>query len=109
MMQLHHQLAALVGKDVKPIRTTDPEDGHLRRISVIDVAVAITGHSVDYAGQTVRIICNDHPDIRDKITAFRFAGRGQRKTPSTDINGIVEFIFLLPGRQATRNAEKIML
>ena len=34
------------------------------------------------------------------MTDFKFPGRGQRKTPVTDVRGAVELAFLLPGRHA---------
>ena len=59
------------------------------RISVIDVAVLITGHGRDYAAQAVRNICEGHPAVSDKITDCKFPGERQRKTPVTDVKGIV--------------------
>jgi hypothetical protein len=38
------------------------------------------------------------PEVEENIVHYRFEGRRQHKTPVTDITGIVELIFLLPGR-----------
>ena len=57
---------------------------------MIDVACAIPGHDADYASQAVRNIYEEYPEVREKITDFKFAGRGQRKTAVADTRGIVE-------------------
>ena len=90
-----------MGQEVKQIRVTERQP---RMVSVIDVAVAMTGHGADYASQAIRIICEKYPESREKITEFKFRGRAQRNTPATDVKGIVELILLLPGKQASRNA-----
>ena len=38
--------------------------------------------------------------VGEKIPHSKFPGRGQRKTPVTDVRGAVELAFLLPGRHA---------
>ena len=93
------QLAALLGTATAQIRKTTEIPP---RVSVIDVAVAITGRSADYSSQAVRNVCDQYPEVREKITDCKFKGRRQRKTPVTDVKGIIELIFLLPGRHATR-------
>ena len=85
------QLAALLGRDAVQIRKTDESPP---RISIIDVARAITGHNADYSGQVVRNVCDQHPDVRGKITDFKFKGRGQRATPVTGVHGIIEVVML---------------
>ena len=62
----------------------------------------MSGHGADYASQSVRNICENYAEVREKITDFKFPGRGQRKTPVTDVRGAVELAFLLPGRHAAR-------
>lgn len=93
------QLAALFGKDVVQIRKTDQTPP---RVSLIDVAVAITGHDANYSSQAVRQVCDQYPEVHEKIMDFKFKGRGQRNTPVIDVKGAIEFIFLLPGRHAAR-------
>ncbi len=99
MPEIQQRLGALLGKEVKQIRMTET---HPRKVSVIDVAVTMTGYDANYASQAIRNICESHPEVHEKIMDFKFRGRGQRKTPVTDVHGIVEIILLLPGRQATR-------
>ena len=76
------------------------------RVSVVDVAVAVTGHDANYASQAVRNICDKHPDVHEKIMDVKFPDvrgrRGQKNTPVADAKGIVEIIMLLPGQQAAR-------
>ena len=76
------------------------------RASVIDVAIAVTGHDTNYASQAVRNVCEKHPDVHEKIMDVKFPDalgrKGQKNTPVVDAKGIVEIIMLLPGRQAAR-------
>ncbi len=87
------QLAALLGKVGAQIRKTSEMPP---RVSVIDVAVAITGHGADYSSQAVRHVCDQYPEVREKITDFKFQGRGQRNTPVADVKGIIELILIPP-------------
>ena len=79
MTDIRRQLSTLLGREVKQLRTTDETPP---RISVIDVAVVITGHGADYASQTIRGIWQKHPEVREKITDFKFPGKRQRKNAS---------------------------
>ena len=63
------QLATLLGRDAVQIRRTNENPP---RISIIDVARAITGHNADYSGQAVRNVCEQYPEVREKITDVRF-------------------------------------
>ena len=84
---LGRQLSALLGRHgPHKIRKTE---GDPLRISVIDVAVLITGHGSDYASQAIRNVCHEFLDVREKITDFKFPGRGQKNTPVSDARGIV--------------------
>jgi len=98
-----NQLAALLGMPRVRIRKTDEAPP---RVSVVDVAVAVTGHDANYASQAVRNICEQHPDVHEKIMDVKFPDvrgrRGQKNTPVADVKGIVEVILLLPGQQAKR-------
>ena len=89
MADVQQQLSALLGRGVTRLRKTDDNPA---RISVIDVAVALSGHGADYASQAVRNICENYAEVREKITDFKFPGRGQRKTPVADVRGIVETV-----------------
>ena len=65
---VQRRLATLLGSAVGKIRTTID-----RRVSVIDVARAITGHDANYASQAVRNIYEEYPEVHGKITDFKFA------------------------------------
>ena len=97
------QLAALLGHTVKRIRITDDVPP---RISVIDAAIALTGKSHHDVAQDFRRISEQYPEVGTKCSHFRFKGRGQRDTPITTIHGLVELVFLLPGRQAAQVRRK---
>ena len=96
-----NQLAALLGIASVRIRKTDEAPP---RVSVIDVAVAVTGHDANYASQAVRNACEKYPDVHEKIMDVKFPDvrgrKGQKNTPVVDVQGIVEIIMLLPGQQA---------
>ena len=80
------QLAALLGHPVKRIRITDETPP---RISVIDVATAITGKHVRNAARDVLFIQEKHPEVFQKLSHFRFPGQGQRSTPVTCATGLI--------------------
>ena len=74
------QLAALLGHPVKRIRMTDETPP---RISVSDVATAITCKHVRNAARDVLFVQEKHPEVFQKLGHFRFPGQGQRSTPVT--------------------------
>ena len=94
------QLAALLGKKkVAQIRKTDENPS---RISIIVVAIAVTGKTHHDAAQDFRRLSDQYPEVGTNCSLLKFPGRRQRDTPVTDAKGIVEIIMLLPGQQATR-------
>ena len=97
------ELAQLVGMETICIRKTDESPP---RVSVIDVAVAVTGHDANYASEAVRNIRKKCPDIHERIGDHAFLDARGRKcgknTPVIDVSGIVEIIMLLPGEQAAQ-------
>ena len=98
-----YELAELVAMEAICIRKTDQSPP---RVSVIDVAVVVTGHDAHYASDAVRSIRKKYPDIHDKIGDHTFLDARGRKcgknTPVTDVSGIVDIIMLLPGEQAAQ-------
>ncbi len=62
----------------------------------------ITGHNADYSAQAVRNVCDQYPEVSEKITDLKFKGRSQQLTPVTDAKDIIEIITLLPGNAAAR-------
>ncbi len=99
MADIQQQLGARLGRDVKQVRKTHENPP---RISVIDVAIAITGKSHHDATQDFRRIMEQYPEVGTNCSHFRFKGRGQRDTPIVSIRGAIELVFLLPGRHAAR-------
>ena len=80
------QLAALVGHPVKRIRITDEIPP---RISVSDVATAITCKHVRNAARDVLFVQEKHPEVFQKLGHFRFPCQGQRSTPVTCATGLI--------------------
>ena len=74
---VQQQLSALLGKGVTRLRKTGENPA---RISVIDVAVAISGHDANYACEAVRRIREHDEEVHAKIVDLKFSGRGQQKT-----------------------------
>ena len=93
----HQQLSTILGWEVKRIRITDEAPP---RISVIDLAAAITTKDASQAAEQVAHVKKRHPEVTEIFGVFKFRGRGQKNTPVTDLCGAVELTFLLPGRHA---------
>jgi len=92
------QLAALLGRPVKRIRITDETPP---RISVIDVATAITGKHVRNAARDVLFVQEKHPEVFQKLSHFRFPGQGQRSAPVTCATGLIG-AWQMQGRSGAR-------
>ena len=93
------QLAALLGRGTVQIRKTNETPP---RISIIDVAIAVTGKTHHDAAQDYPRLLNQYPEVGTNWFHLKFPGRGQRDTPVVDVRGIVEIVMLLPGRHAAR-------
>ena len=89
------QLAAVLGYTIKRLRITDEVPP---RISVIDLAAAITQKDAHQAAEQVK----RHPEVAEIFGDFKFRGQRQKRTDVTDLRGAVELTFLLPGRHAAR-------
>ena len=72
------QLAALLGYPIKRIRITDEEPP---RISVIDLATAITMKGANQAAEQVSYVKKRHPEATEIFGDFKFRGRGQNSAP----------------------------
>ena len=96
------QLATLLGKPWDSIGQVRKTGETPPRISVIDVAVLITGKDANNAARDVAFVKDRHPEVIQKLNDFRFPGQGQRKTAVTCAQGVVELVLLLPGRMAGR-------
>ena len=92
-------LAQLDDRAVRRIRKTaeDPP-----RASVIDTISVITGLSPSNAHNIWHRVQKAFPEVSTIPTDFKFSGRGQRETPVTDARGMVDIIFVLPGRAAAK-------
>ena len=93
------QLTALLGYTTKRIRITDEVP---KRISVIDLAAAITMKDANQAAEQVTYVKKRHPEVTEFFGDFKFRGQGQKITDVVDLRGAVELTFLLPGRLAAR-------
>ena len=68
-------------------------------LAVNKIYNAVTTLSSHYFKQCHNV-CDQYPEVNEKITDLKFKGRGQRLTPVTDVHGIIEFVMLLPGKHA---------
>ena len=97
------RLSTLLGRDIRVIRRTNDTPP---RVSVIDVAVAITGKDARKAAQDVVFVKERYPDVAASIGLARFADargrKGQKDTPVAHTRGCVEIVMLLPGKGAAR-------
>ena len=71
------QLAALLGRGTVQIRKTNETPP---RISIIDVAIAVTGKTHHDAAQDYRRLLNQYPEVGTNWFHLKFPGRGQRDT-----------------------------
>ena len=89
----------LLGHAITRLRITDEVPP---RISVIDLAAAITTKDANQAAEQVAYVKKRHPEVTEIFGDFKFRGRGQKNTPVTGLRGAVELTFLLPGSRAAR-------
>ena len=68
--------------------------------SLVDVTSIVTGCNNDDAAKRIREVLRQHPDVRNRVPNLKFQGRGQRDTPVGNLYTVVEFIMLLPGKNA---------
>ena len=68
------QLAALLGYTIKRLRITDEVPP---RISVIDLATAITMKGANQAAEQVSYVKKRHPEVTEIFGGFKFRGQGQ--------------------------------
>ena len=76
MADVQTELSRLLGKKVRRVRKTEEVPP---RISVIDMAVIITGKNADAAAQDFRRLSERYPDVSAKCTDFQFLGQGKEK------------------------------
>ena len=101
------QLATLLGKELVQIRKTD---GTPPWVSVIDVAVLITGKDAKKAAQDVATVKERFPDVTQNLGHVKFPDsrgrKGQKDTPVAYVKTIVEIITLTPGNMPPTCAAK---
>ena len=96
-LALQSSLAALfkVSEDrVSSIRKT----GDL--FSLVDVASIVTGCESREAARKIQEVLRQFPAVVRRVHLWKFPGARQRDTSVADIYGVVEFIMLLPGKNA---------
>ena len=81
------QLTALLGHPIKRIRITDEEPP---RISVIDLAAAITMKGPNQAAEQVAYVKSRHPEVTEIFGDFKFRGQGQKKTAVAELRGAAD-------------------
>jgi hypothetical protein len=68
------------------------------RVSVYDLIEFMTGAKNPH--QVYADISSRYPDVLRSAENLRFAGRGQKFTPTVDKKGAVQIIMVLPGVKA---------
>ena len=98
---LQRQLATLLGKEAQDIGNIRKTDEIPPRISVIDVAALIANKDKNQAAEDFRRLTVRYPDVKANCFDVKFPDsrgrRGQKATPVTGAQGIVEIIMLLGG------------
>jgi hypothetical protein len=97
-------LAELTDADVSRIRKTNETPP---RVSIYDTIRGIAGVQQDMCSSTFGRLLKDFPEVRALCSNFKFPGQGQRDTPVTDAEGIVQIIMLLPSRTAAPVRAKV--
>ena len=88
---------AQLGEDaLKGIRTTNEE---IPRYSVYDVIGCVTGHGLSNRQTAWVRLMEQHAEVGEFITHFKFPGQGQRYTPVCIEGDAVRIMHLLPGVQ----------
>ena len=98
MADPQQELASIFGRSTKRVRTTQE---HPRRVSVIDVAVIVTGRSASNAARDIGTVKERYPDITENMGAYKFPGRGQKSTVVATVRGIVETVMHCGARCTT--------
>ena len=105
-------MASLAGLDDDTVTRIRKTAESPPRVSVIDVICVITGNTPHDGSQTHIRLCEAYPEVSSICGHFQFSGQGQRNTPVTDATGIVQILWLLPGRaaaEARQSAAKVVL
>jgi hypothetical protein len=99
LVQMEVQLAELLGHEVnlKSLRTS-PD----KLVALIDITVLFTGLSANNAGEVVRKLLPEHPEVQGRTVKLKFPGRGQRPIDVLPIEDAISFAFLLPGKAAAQ-------
>jgi hypothetical protein len=100
--QALQELELLTGHSAQRIRDT-PD----KRLSVIDVTVAVTGQSRDGARKIMSRLFEEYSTIATKCLDYNFPGFRGPATPVAPISVIVEYIMLLPGKAAALQRERV--
>ena len=93
------ELTALLGRQVKQVRKTCEQPA---RVSVIDVASALTGKTFRAASQDAGSLKERYPEFGERVGEYKFPGERQRRTPVCDARGVAELVMLLPGKEASQ-------
>lgn len=94
------QLATILGTSgAVSIRKTDETPP---RLSVIDVAILVTGKDARKTAQDIGYVRERFPEVAQNLGLFKFSGRRQRETPVANIRGAIELVLLLPERHAAQ-------
>ena len=101
------ELAVALGRAAEDLPFIRKTGDRPPRVSIIDVAMAVTGKNGNDAAEAVRAVLRCNPDLKEKILRVDFPdklGRQRRGkdqgTPTSDVRTMVEIVMQLPGKQA---------
>jgi hypothetical protein len=77
------------------------------KFEIIPAFMALSNKDRNQSGEDLRTILTKHPEVQEKILNFKFKGRGQRDTPVTDLQTLVELIMLHPCKAAVSIRKKV--
>ena len=99
------QLGKIVGASVQRLRKTDEVPP---RLSVVDVIMAMTGHTQTSAAKDLRKLLDQYPEVASRIDFdYKFQGERGRKSAVVDVRGVVEIVMLLTGPCASRLRQEV--
>jgi len=95
---LGQQLSALLGHPVNFRLRSTPANW----LALVDITMIFTGLDINHAGEAVRHLLAQYPELHESIVKFKFPGRGQRPISVAPLAVALQYAFLLPGKAAAQ-------
>ena len=99
------ELGKVVGASIQRLRKTDENPP---RLSIVDVIMAMTGHTQTSAAKDLRKLVEQYPEMATRIDFnYKFKGERGRKSAVADVRGVVEIVMLLTSPCASRLRQEV--